>query len=149
LGLILRTMSEKTTVPMSLQQVRSLSSALQHIFTSGFSFVLWKTMSFIFISFSIPLRGIKESVAISLYTVCRSIESNCPLPCLFNKTVKKNYLPPPITTKIHFNTKCCKTSKCCGKRGKVMQNTNYNSTVCSAKLSFVGVFWNSYAKYKI
>jgi hypothetical protein len=35
------------------------------------------------------------------------------------------------------------------KRRKVLQNASYNSTVCSEKLSFVGVFWNSYAKYKI
>jgi hypothetical protein len=29
-----------------------------------------------------------------------------------------------------------------------MQNASYNSTVCNAKLSFVGVFAKSYAKYK-
>jgi hypothetical protein len=39
-------MSEKTTVPMSLQQVRSLSSALQHILFSGFSFILRNKLSF-------------------------------------------------------------------------------------------------------
>jgi hypothetical protein len=53
-------MSEKTTVPMSLQQVRSLSSALQHIFISEFSFILRNTL--MFTSFSFTSVALKNAV---------------------------------------------------------------------------------------